>query len=82
MNLLDKVIEEQRKGGLSDRSFARQLGVSQALWTNTRRGKVPLGLKVLAGIAREFPRLGNEILKHLVATAPRNLDQSGQQKQS
>jgi transcriptional regulator with XRE-family HTH domain len=65
MDLLGKLIEEQRTSGLSDRAFARRLGVSQALWSTTRSGKAVVGSKILAACAREFPELGPDILRYL-----------------
>jgi|GEM_PF-4859739 len=74
MSLLERLVEEQRTKGLSDRAFARRLGVSQTLWTHTRSGKVQMGMKILAAVVREFPLLGNEVIKYLatygVGTTP------------
>lgn len=69
MSLLDSLIEEQRRRSLSDRAFARLLGVSQALWSNTRTGKIPVGVKILSGVAREFPLLAKDILAYLASLA-------------
>jgi transcriptional regulator with XRE-family HTH domain len=68
MDLLGKLIEEQRRSGLSDRAFARRLGVSQALWSTTRSGKAVIGSKILAACAREFPQMGEDILRYLAGT--------------
>jgi transcriptional regulator with XRE-family HTH domain len=79
MSLLAKLIDEQRRRSLSDRAFARRLGVSQALWTNTRTGKVSPGIKVLAATAKEFPSLSDEIIRYLATCAPNEVKRRGKE---
>lgn len=81
MDLLNKLIEEQRSSGASDRVFARRLGVSQPLWTTTRRGKVAIGSKILAATAREFPQFGRAILAYLEYLARSERDDGQEQEQ-
>lgn len=65
MDLVNHLVKEQEKLGLSDRAFAKRLGVSSALWAMTKAGKSPVGRKLMASTAREFPLLANEIVQHL-----------------
>lgn len=69
MDLVTHLVNEQRKLGLSDRAFARKLGVSSALWATTKAGKAPVGRKLMAATAREFPLLANDIVQHLTQVA-------------
>jgi transcriptional regulator with XRE-family HTH domain len=69
MQLIAVLVAEQKKLGLSDRAFARRLGVSQALWSNTKSGKWPVGRKLLAAVTREFPQLRTAVLTHLQTVA-------------
>lgn len=62
MTLLEKLIEKQKTEGLSDKEFAKRLDISRQLWAGTRTGHIPLGMKVLAGVAREFPSLADDVL--------------------
>lgn len=61
MTLLEKLIAKQRDLNLSDAEFADKLGISRALWTNTRGG-LPIGMKVLRGVVREFPTLTDDVI--------------------
>lgn len=65
MELIKRLTQEQEKLGLSDRAFARKLGVSSALWAMTKTGKSPVGRKLMAATMREFPILANDIVQHL-----------------
>jgi hypothetical protein len=69
VNLVEKLIAEQERLKLSDRAFAKLLGVSQALWSNTKTQKWPVGRKIMAAAVREFPTLANDVLKHLQTVA-------------
>jgi hypothetical protein len=69
MELVRRLKEEQAKLGLSDRAFARRLGVSSALWATTKSGKAPVGRKLMAATVREFPLLANDIVHHLSQVA-------------
>lgn len=60
--LLDALVNQQRTLQLSDRAFARKLGISKSLWIMTRQGDVPVGISLLAGVVREFGDLRNEVL--------------------
>lgn len=59
--LLERLIGLQKALGLSDRKFAKLLGVNDGLWTNTRLGKTPIRFTVLTGAVRAFPE--NEALR-------------------
>jgi predicted transcriptional regulator len=63
--LLDALIKRQRTLNLSDQAFAAKLGVSKSLWVMTRRGDIPVGMSLLAGVVREFGDLRNEVLNAL-----------------
>ncbi|MEA2574257.1 MAG: hypothetical protein QOH93_1555 [Chloroflexia bacterium] len=60
--LLEALVNRQRTLQLSDRAFARKLGISKALWVMTRQGDIRVGISVLAGVVREFSELSNEVL--------------------
>jgi transcriptional regulator with XRE-family HTH domain len=65
MALVEKLIEEQDKLRLSDRKFAQLLGISSALWSNTKRGKAQPGRKLIAASVNRFPLLANSVVQHL-----------------
>lgn len=65
MMLLEKLIERQRRFGLTDGDFAAELGISRQLWQFTRTGRVRIGQKILAGTCRRFPDLIPEVLYFL-----------------
>lgn len=60
--LLEKLIRKQQELGMSDRRFAKELGVSRALWQFTKTGQNQIGIKMLSGIRRRFPELMPDIL--------------------
>lgn len=68
MTLLDQLIDKQNELGLSDRGFSRKLGISHALWSETKKGTYPIRYEILAAAAREFPTLGDAIVRYLAAT--------------
>lgn len=48
---------QERQGELSDRAFARKLGVPHDLWIGYKAGRRELGKTVLEQIALVFPEL-------------------------
>jgi lambda repressor-like predicted transcriptional regulator len=69
MDLVEQLVAEQMKLGLSDRGFARHLGVSSALWMTTKQRKVRPGQKIIKSAIKKFPLLANDIVRHLAASA-------------
>lgn len=65
MELLDELIKRQKDEGLSDRAFARKLGVSHVLWSQTKRGAYPIRFEILKGAAREYPTLADSVVNYL-----------------
>lgn len=65
MDLLDRLKEKQTEDNMSDVAFARRLGISRAMWIETKRGTYPIRFQVLAAAAREFPTLNDAILRYL-----------------
>lgn len=45
----------QEREDLSDAAFAAKLGISQSLWNHTKRGRNPLGARLLAAGMDLFP---------------------------
>ena len=62
--------ERQRRLGLSDAAFARKLGVSPGLWSWTRTGKWPVGMKLLVGSLEAFRDLWPEAHLFLTGELP------------
>jgi len=50
--LMKALMSRQQKERWSDSEMAKLVGVSQPLWSLTRRGHQPIGLKLLRGIVR------------------------------
>jgi transcriptional regulator with XRE-family HTH domain len=65
MHLLDKLLAIQQRHHLSDRAFARKLGLSHDLWSKTRSGKTPIGHKVMRAAAQLFPELKDDLFDYL-----------------
>lgn len=43
------------------------LGVEGQLWNRLKRGEGELGAKILAGVAKAFPTLSDDIVRYLTA---------------
>jgi transcriptional regulator with XRE-family HTH domain len=55
--LITRLSEIQDQQGLSNEAFSRLLGVDRVTWSLTRRGKRPLGKRVIDGALRLRPEL-------------------------
>lgn len=66
MNLLTALMEKQKAEGVSDRAFAKKLGVSHALWSNTKRGKYPIQFQILTGAVKAYPTLADTAVSYLI----------------
>lgn len=55
--LITRLSEIQDQQGLNNEAFARLLGVDRVTWSLTRRGKRPLGKRVIDGALRLRPEL-------------------------
>ena len=55
--LIKRLSEIQDQQGLSNEAFARMLGVDRVTWSLTRRGKRPLGKRVIEAALRLRPEL-------------------------
>lgn len=64
--LLENLIARQRDLGLSDRKFARLMGLCRVTWQLTRNGHVPLGATVARGAQRAFPDLAPDAIALLL----------------
>ncbi len=58
-----------RQGQLSDRTFAQQLGIGHTLWSETKRGAYPVGMKILVAALRVFPELEQQVIAYLRSLA-------------
>jgi transcriptional regulator with XRE-family HTH domain len=54
--------EIQKRLGMSDRTFAATLGVTQSGWSRVRNGKRRPGLEIARGAAKAYPQLRPELL--------------------
>lgn len=64
MELIEKLAKKQQEMNMSDRAFAKLLGVSQPLWSGVKHGKLPLGQKIIRSTVRQFPTLSDDVLRH------------------
>ncbi len=62
MNVLQEVITRQRKEHLSNRKFAKKLGISHQMWDFISSGKREIGYKVMWAIWQQYPDLLDPIL--------------------
>jgi transcriptional regulator with XRE-family HTH domain len=69
MKLLERLVAIQTSKNLSDREFARLLGVSNTTWSDIKKGDVTIGFQVIKGAVRElsaeYPALRNDVLNYL-----------------
>ncbi len=68
MSLNEKLTQLQTTLNLSDRDFAKRLGVSRTMWTRTRLGQRPIRFELLAGAVRAFPDLKPDVIRYLEET--------------
>jgi transcriptional regulator with XRE-family HTH domain len=64
-SLVETLKAKQEELGLDDRDFAGRLGISRPAWSMIRTGQRQPGEKVLAGVMRAFPSLGEDCLVYL-----------------
>ena len=64
-NLVAEMVSAQKKYGLSDRAFARRLGISHSYWISLRQGKKGPGRKFVVGVMNAFPFLETEAIECL-----------------
>lgn len=55
--LVEQAMRLQEMHKLSDRQFARRLGVDPSSWSRVKRGLRPPGMKILRALVKEFPGL-------------------------
>jgi len=64
--MIEKIIEEQQKLGLTDTEFAKYLGISISYWSLLKRGKRSLrNLDLLTLIGHKLPGLVPHILEYV-----------------
>lgn len=62
--LINAVVESQKKRKLSDRQLSILLKIDPSHWSRIKRGLIPAsGGKFLTAVAREFPELHFIVLK-------------------
>lgn len=65
ITLLNQLRLRQVAECMSDRRFARKLGISHQLWQMTRTGKRDIHLVLLKAIVRAYPVLNRDVLLYL-----------------
>ena len=69
MNTLEQLINGmkdcQEREKLNHRAFSKRLGIHESLWHGIRNGEQEPGVKVLKGLAKEFPSTHLLILQWL-----------------
>jgi hypothetical protein len=65
--MLARLIEQQRKLGMTDRAFAGLLGIPRSTWTLTRLGKIKLSRRLVAAAGRTFPELMPDAIAFLLS---------------
>ncbi len=68
--LIQALCEQQIKLGLTQEQFAEKLGINRSTWNWVREGINQPGLRVLAGVAKSFPELKNELIAYLETYSP------------
>ncbi len=66
-DLLTRVMDIQRAEGLSDREFARKLGLSNGQWSGVKSGRIRMGRKTLRALLRLYPQLRPAVEENLLA---------------
>ena len=67
MGLLDDLKKAQKDRGLNDAKFAELLGIHFSYWSLVKRGKAPLGIKLLCHVCYRLPELHVRVLDYMVA---------------
>lgn len=68
--LIVVVLRQQYKRGMTDTEFADLLGVPQSTWSRTGSGAIPLGMRVLGAVTRQFPHMNGYVLSVLRSSMP------------
>jgi hypothetical protein len=58
--LFKRIMEIQEKEGLSDRSFADKLGLSNGHWSGMKTGRLVMGRKTVIAIKKHYPDLAQD----------------------
>jgi hypothetical protein len=66
--LIDRIVEIQKRDGLTDKEMAQKLGYHRVSWLRIRQRKV-FGQKFLIAVRRNYPELSPEIDLFLCANA-------------
>jgi hypothetical protein len=61
---------------LSDRAFARKLGITNGHWSRVRAGTASMGRKTLQAVILTFPQLEPDVLAYIRDRASSNADES------
>lgn len=70
--LIQALLAEQTRLGLSQEQFAEKLGINRSTWNWVRGGVNNPGLRVLSGIVKSFPELNPVLIEYLEAYDPEN----------
>ncbi len=71
MTLLEKLVEKQQAEELTDRPFAKKLGIAGAQWFNVRKKERGFGVKTLGGVLQLYPELEPDVLTYIREAAER-----------
>ena len=63
--LIDEINKLQQREGLSDRKFARSLGIDPSLLSRVKNGKASPGGKFLRAVACKYPRLRKYVNRYM-----------------
>ena len=63
MNLVEWLRAKQASLGLSDRAFAREIGIPQQSWHRYTHGEINPGRKLIAAALRAFPTEEDQIAR-------------------
>lgn len=67
--MIEKLQILQETLDLTDRQFARRIGISGAMWNNVKHSKRSLGMQSIVGIVAAFPELKEDLWNYLTALA-------------
>lgn len=67
MEIVNRLIAIQQSLGMSEREFAKKLGISHGLWNQTKNGKARVNDTLLRGAMQAFPDLEEDVIKYRLA---------------
>ena len=70
VEFLDSIHEYQLRRDISDRKFARIIGIDHSLLSRIKVGKSKPGGKFLRGVSREIPELRYDVAIYMVHSEP------------